>query len=715
MKACLSCLVGLCLLPAFATAAPPTAKSVPATDRYPGFEVVDPYRNLEDLENPETKAWMKAQADHARTVLDAIPERAALRAALDRADTMRPYTVYNIVRATADRTFFMRREANGKIGRLYVRDGASGEGRLLFDPATMDKAGETYAISWNVPSPSGKRIAVAVAANGSEMAEFYVLDVDSGEKLEGPIPRSWLGIVTWMDDERMLLGRMKEITPDMSPAEAWLDSQTFMHRVGTPISEDVHVFGTQSRNKPPGLPSQDFVGVFHRAGEPYAIGIGGGARAHYAAWALPAADLGKPDAQWRALFQLKDQNQFGGDMLDGQLYAVSTQNSNGEIVRYDLETGERHVLRAASSKPIEQLGVARDALYFRERDGVYTVLKRIGFDGGNEVEIVFPRKGTPSAAADAYTSPELDGAQISLDSWTVPTTDFRVNADASVTPTGLMPKVSGVDLAQVHARDLVATSHDGTKVPLTLLYYGDLKPAAQQRVLLSGYGSYGITFDPAFIPQWIGLMQQGLVYAHCHVRGGGEYGNAWHEAGRLGTKANTWKDFIACAEALRDQDITVPAQLVGMGTSAGGITITNAVNERPELFAAAINDVGVSDVLRSLSASQNGPNHYAENGDIRTAEGAAFARMASGYDRIQPGKPYPVWLVIHGVNDPRVEVWQSNKFAARMQAASDRPVIYRLDYASGHGMGSSADARKDYAADIATFVLEQTRAASNPR
>lgn len=688
---------------------PPAAKSVPATDTYPGFTVVDPYRNLEDLKDADTQAWMKAQADHARKSLDAIPERAGVRAALNLADAMRAYTIYDIVRVNDQRMFYMRREANAPIAKLYVRDGDAGQGRMVFDPSSFDSESKRHAISWSMPSPSGKRLAVGIAANGSEQAEFYVIDVDSGKQLEGPIPRSWLGIVSWIDDDRLLAGRMRELAAGEAPASAWLDSQVFLHRVGTPIAQDRHVFGTRSRHKPEGLPPQDFVGTYQRAGEPYALAIGGGARAHYSAWSLPASDLGKPDARWRQLFLDDAKNKYGGDIRNGQLYAISDQAANGEIVRYDLASGKRHVLRAAGDRPIESLGVARDGLYFRERAGVYTALKRIGYDGNGETEIRFPRKGVPAPASEAYASPAVDGAVVLLDSWTEPNVDFQVGADGAVSELGLSAPASGVDLSRMRARDLVATSHDGTRVPLSLLYFGDLKTAAQQPVLLSAYGSYGMSQDPVFVPWFAAIVQSGLALAVCHVRGGGEFGSVWHEAGKLATKPNTWKDMIACAEALVAQGITVPQKLVGMGTSAGGITISNAVNTRPELFAGAINNVGVIDVLRSLSASQNGPNHYAENGDIRTAEGAAVARAMSGYEGIASGKAYPPWLVIHGVNDPRVEVWQSNKFVARMQAASDSPVLYRLDYASGHGMGSTADSRKDLFADIAAFALDVTR------
>lgn len=710
-----SCCLAVWCASSGAQPAPPSAASVPATDAYPGFEIVDPYRNLEDLGNPDTQAWMKGQAEHARRVLDAIPERARIRAALDTADASRAYSVGTIIRATPQRTFFTRRDANAAIARLFIRDGDSGEGRAVFDPSQFDSPGQTHAISFFQPSPNGRRVAVGVAANGSEQADVYVYDVDDGRRLDGPLPRSWFGIVWWVDDDRLMLGRLKEAEPGRPANEAWQDSQAWLHRVGTPIADDAHLFGTQSPRKPEGLRPETAVGVLYRQGEPHAVGIAASASRYYAAWTQPATVLASRDAVWRPLFTLEARNQIGGDIRDGQLYAISDGVANGEIVRYDLSDGTRHVLRAAGARPIEDLGAARDALYFRERDGVYTLLRRIGYDGSGEAVVGFPRKGNPMKANDNVASTALDGMTVLLDSWTEPSADYRVEADGSVTPTGLLAQPAGLDLRAIQARDLVATSHDGTRVPLTLVHLGPLQPAAQQPVLMSGYGAYGMSMDPMFAPTWYAMLQQGLALAICHVRGGGEYGPAWHEAGRLANKANTWKDFIACAETLVEQGVTRPARLVGMGTSAGGITISNAVAERPDLFAGAVNDVGVSDVLRSLSASQNGPGHYEENGDIRTAEGAAIARASSGYEKIAPDRAWPPWLVIHGANDPRVEVWQSNKFVARMAAASDRPVIYRLDYASGHGMGSTADARKDWAADIAAFVFDVTREAGPGR
>ncbi|WP_165967329.1 prolyl oligopeptidase family serine peptidase [Luteimonas aestuarii] len=630
-------LLAVCSTPV-AAETPPKAKSVPATDTYPGFEVVDPYRNLEQLDDPDTQAWMKAQADHARRVLDGMPGRARIRAALDDADAMLAFSSSDIRPATATRMFYRRREAGEPTQKLYVRDGLRGTPRLVFDPSRLDTPGQTHAISWYVPSPSGRRVAVAAGANGSEMSDFYVLDVDNGEQLDGPLPRSWLGWITWLDEDRMLLGRFNPAAPDAPPTEAWKDSQVFLHRVGNPIEQDLHVFGTRSRHPPEGLPPEHVVAVMRRAGEPFAVAMASGTENHYSAWVLPASQLGDPDAGWRRIFGTGDLNQWGGQPLDGKLHAISTRSPNGEIVEYDLATGARQVLRPAGDRPIESLAVSTDGLYFRERDGVYIDLKRIGFDGRGETTIRFPRSGNPYISP---MDPVLAGRFVLLESWTAPSQDFLVQADGSVVPTHLKPTAQGLDLSPLQSRDLVATSHDGTQVPLSLVHFGNLKPPGEQRVLLYGYGAYGISEDPLFNPLRFAAIAQGIAHATCHVRGGGEHGDAWRKAGHLARKPNTWKDFIACAEALVAQGITVPAQLVGMGVSAGGILIGNAVHERPDLFAGAVNDVGVTDVLRMLSASQNGPNHYAEFGDIRTPEGAAAARGMSVYQRIEDGRAYP--------------------------------------------------------------------------
>jgi prolyl oligopeptidase len=225
---------------------------------------------------------------------------------------------------------------------------------------------------------------------------------------------------------------------------------------------------------------------------------------------------------------------------------------------------------------------------------------------------------------------------------------------------------------------------------------------------LEGYGAYGITIDPFFDPKLIAWFEQGGIYAVAHVRGGGEYGEDWHLAGKMLTKHNTWRDLIAAGQYLVDHGYTSPSHLGGEGGSAGGITIGRAITDRPDLFAAAIDEVGLSDALRA-EHSPNGPPNIIEFGSTTTEEGFKGLYEMSAYHHVKDGTPYPAVIVVTGINDPRVAPWEPAKMAARLQAAtsSRKPVLLRVDYEAGHGMGSTKTQREELLADEWSFLLWQ--------
>jgi prolyl oligopeptidase len=227
--------------------------------------------------------------------------------------------------------------------------------------------------------------------------------------------------------------------------------------------------------------------------------------------------------------------------------------------------------------------------------------------------------------------------------------------------------------------------------------------------LLRGYGAYGITLTPAYNPILLAWFDQGGVYAVCHVRGGGAYGEAWHLAGKKATKPNTWRDFIACAQYLVKHKYTSPAHLAGMGTSAGGILIGRSITTRPDLFGAAIDWVGMSDTLRSETTANGLPN-VPEFGSVKTKAGFDALYAMSPYDHVKKGTAYPAVMLMTGANDPRVNPWQMDKMAARLEAAtsSGKPVLLRVDYAGGHNViGATRAQEEDTFADIFSFLLWQ--------
>jgi prolyl oligopeptidase len=276
-------------------------------------------------------------------------------------------------------------------------------------------------------------------------------------------------------------------------------------------------------------------------------------------------------------------------------------------------------------------------------------------------------------------------------------------ADTRLNPAGRYDDVPGYAAVEVEV-----TSHDGVKVPLSILYKKGVKRDGSNPTLLSGYGSYGISQNVSFSPTRLAWLEKGGVLAIAHVRGGGELGQEWHEAGQKANKPNTWKDFIACGEYLVKEGWTSPARLAGQGGSAGGITVGRAITERPDLFAAALVDVGALDAVRG-ETTMNGVPNIMEFGTVKKEDEFRALLEMSAYHHVKDGVKYPAVLLSHGINDPRVEPWMSAKMTARLQAAtaSGRPVLFRVDYRAGHGIGSTRAQQQRALADKYAFLLWQ--------
>lgn len=273
---------------------------------------------------------------------------------------------------------------------------------------------------------------------------------------------------------------------------------------------------------------------------------------------------------------------------------------------------------------------------------------------------------------------------------------------------GLQPRGKFDDLEGFESIEVLVPSHDGMKVPLSIIHKKDLPRDGKRPTLVTGYGGYGFSLHAAFDPTNLAWLERGGVLAVAHVRGGGEYGEQWRLAGQKQNKQNTWKDFIACCEYLLRERYTSPEKLAGEGTSAGGILIGRAITERPDLFAAALINVGCLDMLRAETTTNGVPN-IPEFGTVTTKDGFDGLLAMSAYHQVKDGVRYPAVLLTHGINDPRVEPWHSAKMTARLQAAtaSGKPVLFRLDYHAGHGIGSTKRQQQEELADQWTFLLWQ--------
>ncbi|MET0623885.1 MAG: prolyl oligopeptidase family serine peptidase [Pyrinomonadaceae bacterium] len=699
--------------------ASPPAPVREVTDDYFGTKVVDPYRWMEDMGSAELRDWMKTQADYARAALDRVPARGELlerTIALGESATAR---VSDVRRLPGERYFYLKTLAKENTAKLYAREGLAGRETLLVDPEKMSAgAARHVSISYFEPSWDGKLVAVGLAAGGSENTVIRVFETDTGRETGETIDRARYGGVSWRPDHRSFFyTRLQKLAPGAPITELQQKARVYLHTIGTDAARDEVVFGHEVFPEitiEPALHPYLVTSPASRFALAWVVSGVGGASTVYAA---PLSSIGKPGTPWLKVCGPEDETTQAVAHGD-DLYAVTAKGApRYKVVRTSLSRPD--LARAATVVPAGEavvggrfagfgaLHVAEDALYVEQLDGGLGRVLRVPFAGkSNPERVALPFDG---ALQGLSADPRLPGVFVRLTSWVkapaVYAYDPRAKrfADTSLQPRGPLDEPADVEAVEVKVK-----AADGTLVPLSIIHKRGLKLDGSNPTLIHGYGSYGISQLPFFNPQLLAWYERGGVYAVAHVRGGGEYGEEWHRAGQKGTKSNTWRDFISCAEYLVEQRYTTPARLAGMGQSAGGILIGRAVTERPDLFGAAVISVGLTDMLR-YETTANGVPNVPEFGSVRTPEGFKALHEMSAYHHVKDGTAYPAVLVTTGINDPRVEPWLPAKMAARLQAAtsSGRPVLLRIDYNAGHGVGSTRRQFAEELADIMTFLLWQ--------
>ncbi len=695
---------------AHAQTSPPTAPLRPVSDDYFGTQVADPYRWMEDSSSAEASAWMKAQDDYTRSVLERIPGRKALLdrvTALSEAGTL----VYQVIQA-GNRYFYLKQAPGDDNGKLYVRDGLRGKERQLVDPTKTPAQGPHYSIDYFVPSRDGHYVAYGISPGGSEESVLHVLESATGKDLGESIDRTNFGIVTWRPDGKSFLYlRLQEPAANAAPTDKYLKSRIYQHTLGTHKSGegDEVVFGYGVSPRVPVAPDEVSFVVASPASA-WALGVVVKfVKNEVSIYVAPLDTVGHADTPWKKVVGEEDDvTKF--DLRGDAIYLLTHKDaSRYKIVRTSLENpdfAKADVIVPAGQAVLTNLGVAEDALYVQQLDGGIGHVLRADFAGnGGAKPIPLPYEG---AIGEFVVNPQKPGLLMKLTSWTEPQLWYAYDPAANtVADTGLRPR-SPVDYSQIESREVKVVSYDGTLVPLSIVMKKGLALDGSNPTILNAYGAYGITLDPGFNPVLLAWLERGGIFAVGHVRGGGEYGEDWHTAGQKGTKLNTVYDFIACAEYLIDNGYTSSARLGGEGGSAGGITVGRTLTLRPELFAAILDEVGASDTLR-FEQTPNGPPNTPEFGTVKIENEFHGLYAMSPYTHVRMGTPYPAVLLTTGVNDPRVASWEAAKMTARLQAAtsSDRPVLLRVDYDAGHGIGSTKSQANAETADQWSFLLWQ--------
>jgi prolyl oligopeptidase len=540
---------------------------------------------------------------------------------------------------------------------------------------------------------------------------IHILEASTGHDSGETIDRSWYGGISWLPDSRSFFHiRFQKLGPGADPAQRRLKSRVYLHRVGTDPESDLAVFGYGVKPEID-LDPTDTAFVITDPRTPYVFaGVNRGFRNELALYTASLGAVGKPDTRWRKLCDSEDAV-TGFDLQGDDLYLVTHKNApRFKVIRTSLsrpDLAAAQVVIPAGEAVITNVTATPDALYVQELDGGIGKLLRAPYAGGAAELVSMPFKGTLGLFGG---DPRLPGILLSLTSWTKAYRIYQYNPDTrQIKDTGLQPSGPFDDPSDVEAVEVKVPSYDGTLVPLSIVSKKGPKLDGSHPTLLSGYGAYAINMAQYYDPISLAWLERGGVRAVAHVRGGGEYGEEWHEGGMKQNKHNTWRDFIACAEYLVQHGYTSPGKLAGEGGSAGGILIGRAFTERPDLFAAALDDVGLSDMIRDMF-SPDGPLNVPEYGDLKTPDGFKNLREISAYYHVTDGTHDPAVMLTTGMNDPRVVPWEPGKMAARLQAAttSGKPVLLRVDYQGGHGLiGGTKTQVDELLADQWNFLLWQ--------
>ena len=709
------------------SAAPPDAPSAPPAgpvvrDTFFGIAIDDPWRHLERSSEPAVQEWMQAESAHARSVLDALPGREQLLARMVEIENGAPARVFSVERLPGEKYLYLKRTPNDNGLRLYRRDGIRAKERVLVDlDPWVELTGLSHSYSFFSSSPFGKRLAYGLSQSGSEATVMRVLDTNTLDDLIAPIDRTDLDSgesgdtgVGWLPDESgFFFNRLAPGAADRSPAERYKWSQAFLRRIGRPEDELRSVFGSESKSGIK-VEASDVPVVFVPPDESMALALViHGTQREFTVYTSKLADVIADRAQWTRMFG-PEAKITGMSMRDYTLYLLTHADApQFKVLKTRLDkpdianaptiyTPDRGIVSAIAS--------AWDALYIKVRDGMSSRLLRIPHTGGEAKEVPLPYGGTFE-----MINPDgrIAGVLIRIEGWNRAYQFLRYDPKRGKwINDGLQPRGANDTPDDIEVVEAQAKSHDGTMIPLSIVHRKGMKLDGRNPTLLQGYAAYGSTDEPAFEPTSLAWLQRGGVNATCHARGGGVHGRGWYDAGKGPTKPNTWKDGIACAEYLIANCYASPSTLAIFGGSAGGIFAGRAITERPELFAAAVLQVGAMDMVRSESTA-TGSQNVPEFGSTATAVGARSLFEMSAYHHLVTGVRYPAVLFIHGVNDSRVDVWHSLKMHARMRASAEgvanaNPTLLRLDFDAGHGSGSTREQRWQQLADMWAFVLWRT-------
>ena len=713
MKATHRIAVGLALAAIGSTArsgspAYPDTPRRPVQDTYHGTTVTEDYRWLEQADSKEVSTWIAAQNKLTRQVVDALPQRKAIKQELLQMVGGGKAERYGFEFA-GGRLFALKNQPPRNQSMLVVLNAGAetSSEHVVLDPNRLDRSGKT-TIDWFKASPDGKLVAVSLSRNGSEDGTLHLYRTDTGRPLADVVARVQYptggGSLAWAADGSGFHYTRYPQGGERPPADANFYQQVYYHRLGTPAATDSYAIGKE----------------FPRIAE---VALAASEDGRHLLADVSNGDGGEHgfylrsgDGPWRRIADYTDGFRHAEFGRDGRLYALALKGSpRGRIVAMALDDPRADLpgavtLVAESEAVIEGLLPTASRLYVEVMLGGPSELRAYGLDGRALGTIDAQPIASVTLGARLAGDAILFGSQsfVSAFSWYA---YDGARAGASPVKTRLSDApafaVDGGAPGVEAVRDF-ARSKDGTRVPVTIVRRAGTVLDGTQPVLLTGYGGYGISMRPNFSRNTVAWLRHGGVFAIAHTRGGGEFGQEWHLAGNLTHKQNVFDDFIACAELLIERGYTRPERLAIEGGSNGGLLMGAVMTQRPELFRAVVSAVGFYDMPR-VELTPNGAFNVTEFGSVRQADQFKALLAYSPLHHVRDGTAYPAVLLTTGEHDGRVEPWMSYKMAARLQAANPqgRPVLLRVASDAGHGIGTSLASAIDEQADVLSFLFHE--------
>lgn len=681
----------------------PSAERGPVVDEYHGVRVADPYRWLEQADSPNTQRFVTAQNALAQPVLESLAQRRPIR---DRLETLWNYERVGIPRKKGDKYFFVRNDGKQNQSVLYVADSLQATPRVLFDPNDR-RSDATVALARFVPSPDGSMVAYSISDGGTDWEIWRFRRTSDARDLPDELRFTKFWQLSWSEDGRgVYYSRYPALADDPTQGDGLKQPAVYFHTLGEPQAADTLIYAvTDHPTRAPSASVSDdgrylFISLFDG----------------YQTNGIDVLSLDAPNASPQRLFADWDAR-YSVLGNDGSTVYVQTTAAAplGRIIAVDIDQPERSAWREVVAErdiALEEASLVGGTLIARYVRDAHGVALMFDLEGTALGEVPAPGLGTLAGFSGAITDTETFFAYADfLNPGRVLRLDLR---DRSVS-VFRAPQIAA-DTSRFVTRQVFYTSKDGTRVPMYITHRRDLQINGDAPTMLYGYGGFNISLTPVFRPAVLAWLEMGGVYAEANLRGGGEYGEAWHSAGIKTRKQNVFDDFIAAAEYLIAERYTQPSRLAISGRSNGGLLVAASLLQRPDLFAAALPGVGVLDMLRYHTASANARQWSSDYGLAENPEEFTALHAYSPVHNVEAGRCYPATLVTTADRDDRVVPWHSYKFAAELQHAQAcaNPVLIRVETRAGHGAGKPTWMQIEDFADQWAFAAAALGMPANP-